>query len=107
MFIGFLSFLVSIRFINSLKKLFKLSHHFSQLANIVLCFFKGCLQWLAGIGGCEDTEFTSKLEAGILQSSNDVVFFFPKDWDISTILMFIVASFIITDRGESLVVLYT
>jgi hypothetical protein len=107
MFIGLLGFLVCVRFINTLKELSKLSYHFSQLVNILLCFFEGCLQWKAGIGSCEDTEFISKLEAGVLQSSDDFVGFFPKDWNMLAILMFVVASFIVTDRGGSLVVLYT
>jgi hypothetical protein len=107
MFIGLLGFLVCLEFIDSLKELSKLSHHSSQLANIFLCFFEGCLQWLTKIGGSEGTEFMSKLEAGNLQRSNDIVDFFLKDWDMSAILIFMVTSFIITDKGGSLVVLYT
>jgi hypothetical protein len=57
-----------------------------------------------GIGGCEDTELTPKLEAGILQSSNDLVGFFLRDWDMSAILMFTVISLIIIEKGGSLVV---
>jgi hypothetical protein len=41
-----------------------------------------------GIGGCEDTKFRPKLEAGIFQSSNDFVGFFSKDWEMYIILMF-------------------
>jgi hypothetical protein len=39
--------------------------------------------WLVGIGGCEDTELLLKLKIGILQSNNDFVGIFPKDWDMS------------------------
>jgi hypothetical protein len=35
--------------------------------------------WLAKIGFCEDTEVVLKLEAGILQSSNNFVGIFFKD----------------------------
>jgi hypothetical protein len=69
MFIGFLGFLVYIGLIDLLKELSKLPHHFSQLSNILLCFLDGYMRWLVGIGGCQDTEFMCKLEAGILQSS--------------------------------------
>jgi hypothetical protein len=107
MFIGLLSSLVCVGFIDSFKELSKLSYHFSQFANILLCFFEGYLRWLARIESCVDTEFMSKLVAGILQRSNECVGFFPKDWDMSAILIFAVTSFIVTDRGGSLVVLYT
>jgi hypothetical protein len=65
------------------------------------------LRWLARIGGCEDAEFMPKLEVDVLQSNSDLVDFFSKDWDMSTILMIAVISLIITDRRGSLVVLYT
>jgi hypothetical protein len=44
----------------------------------------------------------SKLEAGILQSSNDLVCLFHKDWDMSAFLMLDVLSLIIKDRGGRL-----
>jgi hypothetical protein len=79
MFLGFIGFLVCIGLFNSLKELSKLFHHFSQLSNIFLCFLNGCMGWLAGIGGCEESKFMPKLETGILQSNNDFVGFLPKD----------------------------
>jgi hypothetical protein len=66
MLTGFLGFLVHIRFINFLKELSRLSHHFSLLSIIFLYFLNGYRESLVGIGGCEDTEFTLMLEAGIL-----------------------------------------
>jgi hypothetical protein len=57
-----------------------------------------------GLGGCEDTELMPKLDADIFQSGNNIVGFISKDWDMFAILMFVVISLIITDRGGSLVV---
>jgi hypothetical protein len=65
-FIGLLGFLDRIRFIHSLKMLSKLFHHFSQLSNILLSFFNGCLHWLARVAGCGDAEFMPLLEGNIL-----------------------------------------
>jgi hypothetical protein len=67
--------------------------------NILLYFFNYYIGWLVRIGGSKNTDFISKLEASVLQSSNDFVGFFPKDWDVSAIMMFAVASLIILDRG--------
>jgi hypothetical protein len=107
MFLGFLDFLVCFRLINFLKEISQIQH-FLQFSYIFLCFLNGCLRWLIGVGGgCEDTELTPKLEADILQSSNELVDFFCKDRDMSAILIFAVASLIVTDRGGSLVVFYT
>jgi hypothetical protein len=97
MFIGLFGFLDSVGFIDSLKELSQLFHYFLQLA----------MRWLARLGGCEDTEFISKLESVIVQSSNDFVGFFPKDWDMPVILIFRVTSFIVSDGGGSLVVFIT
>jgi hypothetical protein len=66
MFISFFGFLVYIRLTNFLKRYSQSSQHFSQFLNILLYFLNGYLGWLAGIGGCEDTEPIPKLEAGIL-----------------------------------------
>jgi hypothetical protein len=107
MFIGFLRFPVCIRLIDCLKELSQLSHQLSQLLNILLCFLNGCIEWRVGIGGCEDTPLAPKLKAGVLQSSNDFLVFFCKDWDMSTTFMFVVIFLIVTDGGGSLVVSYT
>jgi hypothetical protein len=64
----------------------------------------GCFGWLAGVGDHEDTELIPELKTSILQSSNDLVGFFPKDWDRSVILIFAVISLIIIEREGSLVV---
>jgi hypothetical protein len=107
MFMGFLGFLVCIGLIDLFKELSKLSHNFSQLSNILLCFLNGSMQWLVRLGGCEIGEFMPKLKAEVLQSSNNLVGYLPKDWNMYAILMFAVAFLIITDRGWSLVVLFT
>jgi hypothetical protein len=79
MFIGLLGFLICIGLINLLKELSNLTHHFLQLSNIFLYFLNSYIGWLAGIEDRGDTEFTPKLEADILQSSNYFVNFLPKD----------------------------
>jgi hypothetical protein len=107
MLIYFLDFLGCIGLIYLVKELSKLSYHFLQLSNILLYFLNSCIGWLARVGGCADTEFTLKLEADVLQSYNDFAGFFPKYWVMTVIMMFKVVSLIITERGGSLLVLYT
>jgi hypothetical protein len=72
-----------------------------------LYLFDSCKGYLAAIGSCENTKSISKLEVGGLQSSNDFVGFFPKHWNMSAILIFVVIFLIITNRGGSSVVWYT
>jgi hypothetical protein len=98
-----LSFLVYIRVIDCLKGLPRLFHHFTQILDVLLYFLNGCLGWLVGIGGCDDTEFLPKLKASILQSGYDFVGFFSKDWQMSAILVFAVVFLTIINRVSQIV----
>jgi hypothetical protein len=79
MFMGFCGFLLCIRLINLLKELSQWWHHFPQPFYISLYFLNRCLRWLTGVGGCEDTEPMPDLEAGILQSIEELAGFLRND----------------------------
>jgi hypothetical protein len=102
-FIGYLGFLICIEHSDFLKEISKLSHHFLQLLTIVLHLLNGFRVWLSQIGGCKDIELVPKLAVDILQSKMDLVGFYPKDWNMSAILIFKDTLLIITNRGGGLV----
>jgi hypothetical protein len=52
---------------------------FYNIFYIFLCFLNGCLGWLVGLCNWEDTKLMSELEAGVFQSSKDLVGFLFKD----------------------------